>query len=1136
MARPKRDPLAAAGGILSYFTRHATAANIVLVLVVLAGLLTLPKMRAQYFPDVVVNVASVAVTWKGAGAEDVDRAIVQVLEPGLMTVEGVSNVSSNAREGRTVIELEFEPGWDMGRAVDDINAAIAAAESLPDDAEVPEVNRQAWRDRVTDVVITGPIAPDQLGRLADEFVARLYEAGVTRTTLQGLAAPEVVVEVPSTALIRHDLTMAEIARTLAAEAGADPAGEVAGGLTRLRTGVEKRTPEAIAGIVLRSGPEGSTLTLGDVARIGQRGSDRDQAFFVGDNPAVSVRVDRSDQGDAIAIQDQVSAVAEVMRPTLPEGVRIDLIRTRSEDIRARLTLLIDNGMMGLGLVLLLLFLFLDARTALWVAAGIPVAMLAAVTIMHAAGLTLNMISLFALILTLGIVVDDAIVIGEHADFRVRRLGEEPFAAAERAVQRMAAPVFASTVTTVAAFLGLIAIGGRFGNLIADIPFTVSVVLLASLVESFVILPNHMAHALIKAGRSRWYDWPSRVMNRGLDWVSRRLMRPLTQWVIVARYPVLAAVLALLAFYVGLFLRGEVQWRFFASPEQASVTGNFAMLPGASRADTLDYLTSLQTAADAVAARYRAEYGTAPMRYVLGQIGANNGRALAAADGKDPDLLGAISIELIDPDLRPWTSFDFVADLQEAAPAHPQLEELSFRGWRQGPAADSLEVLFTGAGPEVLKAAAGALKSALARFGEVSALEDSLPYDKDELILELTPQGRALGFTIEALGSELRDRLSGIEAAQFPDGTRSAAIRVELPDQELTADFLDRMMLRAAPGVHVPLSDIVTLRARSGFSTIVRENGQRVVRVTGDIADDDPARAAAIVQSVRDEILPRIAEDFGVTYSLAGLSEQEDQFLTEALTGLIMALAAIYAVLAWIFSSWTRPVVVMAVIPLGAIGAIHGHWVWNLPPSMFAVIGMIGMAGIIINDAIVLIATVDDYAGSRGLRPAIVDAVADRLRPVMLTTATTVLGLAPLLYEDSQQALFLKPTVVALCYGLGFGMVLVLLVVPALVAIQHDLSRQTAALRRGFRRRGLRGVLGVAAAMLAAVFGLTLGPALISGEGMAIALARFAAVSAALMLVTGIGAALALRLRRGRRSAISRCSPEDRPPGRSRQRA
>lgn len=1123
MRRP-RDPLAAAGGILSYFTRHATAANIVLALVVLAGLLTLPKMRAQYFPDVVVNVASVAVTWKGAGAEDVDRAIVQVLEPGLLTVEGVTDVSSTAREGRSVIALEFEPGWDMGRAVDDINAAIAAAERLPDDAEVPEVNRQAWRDRVTDVVITGPIAPDQLGRLADEFVTRLYEAGVTRTTVQGLAAPEVVIEVPATALIRHDLTMAEIAAAVAAETGADPAGEVAGGMTRLRTGVERRTPEAIAAIVLQSGPEGATLTLGDMARIRQRGSDRDQAFFVGDDPAVSIRVDRSDQGDAIAIQDQVAGVAEALRPTLPAGVRIDLIRTRSEDIRARLTLLIDNGLMGLGLVLALLFLFLNARTALWVAAGIPVAMLAAVTIMYGAGLTLNMISLFALILTLGIVVDDAIVIGEHADFRVRKLGEEPFVAAERAVQRMAAPVFASTVTTVAAFLGLVAIGGRFGNLIADIPFTVSVVLLASLLESFVILPNHMAHALMKAGRRHWYDWPSRVTNSGLGWVRDRLIRPLTRAVIVARYPVLAAALALLAFYAGLFLRGEVQWRFFASPEQASVTGNFAMLPGASRADTLEFLVALQAATDSVAARYRDEYGSEPLRYVLGQIGSNNGRPLAVSDSKDSDLLGAISIELIDRDLRPWTSFDFVAALQEAAPAHPMLEELSFRGWHQGPAADSLEVLFSGAAPDALKAAAEALKTALARFGEVSALEDSLPYDKDELILDLTPQGRALGFTVEALGRELRDRLSGIEAAQFPEGTRSAAIRVELPEAELTADFLDRTMLRAAPGVHVALSDIVTVRARSGFSTIVRENGQRIVRVTGDIADDDPARAAAILQSVSREILPRIAEDFGVTYTLSGLSEQEDEFLTGALTGLIMALAAIYAVLAWVFASWTRPVVVMAVIPLGAIGAIHGHWVWNLPLSMFAVIGMIGMAGIIINDAIVLIATIDDYAATRGLRPAIVDAVADRLRPVLLTTATTVLGLAPLLYEDSQQALFLKPTVVALCYGLGFGMVLVLLAVPALVAIQHDASRQIAALRRGFRRRGLRGVLGAAALALAVVFGLTLGPALISGDAIAMSLARFVAASAALMLATAIGGALVLRLRRGRRSGVQPVQP------------
>ncbi|MCB2137531.1 MAG: efflux RND transporter permease subunit [Rhodobacteraceae bacterium] len=1105
--------MAAAGGILAYFTRHATAANIVLVIFIAAGLYALPRMRAQYFPDVVIQSVNVSVAWPGAGAEDVDRAIVQVLEAGLLAVEGVESVSSTAREGNARISLDFEPGWDMGRALDEVESAVAAASDLPEDAESPEVKRGAWRDRVTDVVITGPIDTEQLGRFADEFVARLFAIGVTRTTVQGIAAPEVIVEVPTAALMRHDVTLSDIARSITAEADADPAGEVADGSARLRTGVEKRTPEALAGIVLRTNADGSALTLGDVALVRTEGADRVRAYFVGDDPAVTIRVDRSDQGDAIGIQRQVEDVAAEMRLSLPAGVSIDLIRARSEDINARLALLLDNGAKGLALVVLLLFLFLNARTAFWVAAGIPVAMLAAVAMMYAFGLTLNMISLFALILTLGIVVDDAIVVGEHTDFRVRQLGEAPFSAAETAVRRMAAPVFSSTITTVLAFLGLVAIGGRFGDLIKDIPFTVSVVLMASLLECFLILPNHMAHALSKAGRGRWYDAPSRVMNRGLAWVRERIFRPLTRGVIVARYPVLAGALALLAYEAGLFIRGDVQWRFFNSPEQASVTGNFAMLPGATREDTLAVMKGLQEATAKVAEEYRTEYGGEPIKYVIAEIGGNAGRALSSADTKDASQLGAISVELSDPDLRPWTSYDFVADLQDAAPRHPMLEELSFRGWRQGPGGDALDIELSGADSETLKAAAEAIKLALVQFPEVSALQDTLPYDKDELVLDLTPQGRALGFSVDALGRELRDRLNGIEAAKFPVGSRSATIRVELPPGELTADFLDRTMLRGAAGGYVPLSDIVTVSAQSGFSTIKRENGQRVVSVTGDIAEDEPERANEILAVLDAEILPRIAEDYRVAYHLAGLSEQEDTFLNEALIGLIAALTAIFAVLAWIFSSWTRPMAVMLVIPLGLIGAIHGHYIWGVPLSMFSVVGMIGMSGIIINDAIVLISTVDEYAASRGRIPAIVDAVADRLRPVMLTTLTTVLGLAPLLYEGSRQAEFLKPTVITLCYGLGFGFFLVLMAVPALLAVQHDVSRQFAAFRRARRVPALRWLVAAAALAMAVVFALTLGAAILDGAALSSALGRFALGCVAIACLAAALGAVFLRPRR-----------------------
>ena len=1079
-----RDLGKSAGGILSYFARHRTAANLLLVVLVVLGLFSFPKMRAQFFPDVIIDNVSVSVRWDGAGAEDVDAGIVQLLQPALQAVEGVESSSARSREGSASITLEFEPGWDMGRAAEDVNTAVESVSNLPDEAETPEVRRGRWSDRVTDVVITGPVGVSQLGNFADEMVTRLFAAGVTRSTIRGVAAPETIVEVTSLNLIRHDISMQTIADAIASEVEADPAGDVSGA-ARVRTGVAKRSADQIGAIVLRTDADGNPLTIADVADIRVEGIDRERAYFAGPNPAVSIRIDRSDKGDAIDIQHQVEEIAADMELSLPQGVSIDLIRTRAEAITGRLNILLDNGLLGLGLVVILLFLFLNARIAFWVAAGIPVAMTAAIAMMYAAGLTLNMISLFALIITLGIVVDDAIVVGEHADFRSRRLGEDPVTAAENAANRMFTPVFSATLTTIIAFFGLVAIGGRFGDLIGDIPFTVIVVLIASLIECFLILPNHMAHALAHSAREHWYDWPSRQVNKGFRWFRDVIFRRLMAGVVAARYPVFAGVMVILASQMALFIKGDVQWRFFNAPERGSVSGNFAMLPGASREDTFEMMRQLQQAVVDLGEKYEAEHGRNPIDYALAEIGGTTGRGLSGQDTKDASQLGSIAIELIDADLRPYSSFAFVAELQDAVPRHPMLETISFRGWRSGPGGDSLDVELFGAEAQVLKDAAESLKTSLARYPEVSALEDSLSYDKDELILELTPQGQALGLTIDALGRTLRARLNGIEAATYPDGPRSASIMVELPSGELTADFLERMQIRTSSGAYVALADIVTVQTQSGFSTVQRENGIRQVSVTGDLSEDDPARAEEINSELAEIILPRLEEDFGISTQLSGLAEQENAFLSDALTGLVLCLAGIYLTLAWVFSSWSRPVVVMAIIPFGLVGTIYGHNLWDVPLSMFSIVGMIGMIGIIINDSIVLVTTVDEYAEDRGLIPAIIDGTADRLRPVLLTTLTTVLGLTPLLYESSQQAQFLKPTVITLVYGLGFGLVLVLLVVPALLAMGHDIGRHLRAVRRaawaGARARAVTIATGTVALTATAWFAMTLGAVIVNAE-------------------------------------------------------
>ncbi len=1060
-------------GMISYFARHNTAANMILVLMVVLGLLAISKIRSQFFPDVVIEKVNIGVKWLGAGPEDIDDAIISLLEAPLLGIDSVDQIISSSTEGNARIYIDFKPGTDMLKAKEDVQTALDSVQDLPETSDPPTIKRISWRDRVTDVVISGPIELEQLAMLADEFTQKLYRQGISNTQIMGVSAPIIRVSVPSVNLIRYKVPLNRLANVISAEVDTDPTGEV-GTSNRVRSGISKRTIEDIGNILIRIPNSQREILLSDLSNIYFDNKSKRREYFTDGNRAVVIRVDRSAESDAIDIQRQVERITEEYGASLSKGTKIELSKTRADLISNRLEILLSNGLQGLGLVLILLFIFLSARTAFWVAAGIPAALLAAIALMYVSGLTFNMISLFALIICLGIVVDDAIVVGEHADFRVRRLGETPEQAAERGATRMALPVFTATITTIIAFAGLVAVGGRFGSLIADIPFTVIVVLVASLLECFLVLPNHMVHALkAKTYKKSWYDWPSDQFNVGFRIFRERVFRPFTFYVIKLRYPVLSASVLLLVLSSTLMISGKIKWRFFDAPEAGGFTGNIAMLPGAKRSDTKDMLGEMIRAIEKISNEYQKEYGVNPLTFSISQIGGNSGRAIAGSQNKDPDQLGSISVELIDADLRPYSSYAFLGRIQDEIIRHPLLETLSFRSWRSGPGSDSLSVDFLGFDLKKLKAASVYFQNQLISLSEVSGLEDSQAYDKNELILELKPRGTALGFDIDNVGKQLYQQLNGIEAISFPLRNRSSKVVVEIPDSDIQSDFLERVNVISPAGDYIRLSDIVSVTSRFGFSSISRENGQRKITVTGDISADDPDRAKEIIDLIKLDILPDVRARFGVDTYLSGLFQQERDFLNDALIGFLLCLVGIYLALAWVFASWTRPIVVMSIIPFGLIGTLWGHYLWGINLSLFSVVGLIGMTGIIINDSIVLVSTIDEYAQNRGLKPAILDAICDRLRPVLLTTLTTVLGLTPLLFETSKDAQFLKPTIVTLVYGLGFGMLIVLFLVPAIVVVQRDCLSLVKSLRRIVFGRRTPLVFRIVYGCISIVFGLNI---------------------------------------------------------------
>ena len=1033
------------GGFLDYFVRHKTAANLLLLIMLLGGLFGGLNLRAQFFPDIVRESITVSVAWEGAGASDLDEGVIAVLEPSLLAVTGVEEAISTSREGSASVVLTFEDGWDMGRAGDDVQTAIDTVSTLPGEAEDPEMRRASFTDRVLDVAITGDVGVERLTDYVDEFTARLFQAGVPRTTTTGVPEGVIRVEISEEAQLRHNMTLQEISDAVAADVTGSPSGDVDASASRVRAGLDKRSIEDLGGIVLRSSPDGSRLYLRDVARVVDAGFDGGTEIFRNERQTLIVAVQRDATGDALKIQEITKNVIAEMAPTLPEGVEIIGARSRADPINDRLEMLTRNGVTGLALVLLLLFLFLSIRTAFWVAAGIPISIAATVAIMYVSGQTLNMISMFGMIISLGIIVDDAIVVGEHADDLARK-GVPPADAAARAARRMSGPVVSASITTVIAFSALILIGGRFGALIAAIPFVVSAVIIASLIESFLILPNHMKHALSAKNQSPWYDAPSRAFNTGFARFRDVVFRPFMLWVIKLRYLTLSLAIAALLYSMGLFASGTVKWEFFSRPEQGTISANVIMDAAATRADTKAMLDEMNRALNVVNKRYEEEHGTAPLDFAQATLGDNVGRRFSAGENKSKDLIGGFQAALIDADLRPYSSFKFMRDWDSEINVSPLVELFSLRSARSGPGGDAIDVKFSGADAFTLKAAAEALKAGLADAPGVSALDDSLVFDKTELILTLTPRGEALGFTTRTLGSELRARLNGIETAEFAKDGRQVTVRVQPPDGEIGANYLEAAYIRAPSGAILTLGEVASITTREGFAAIRRENGLRVATVTGDVDEDLTGAAAAVRETLEARLLPAIAAEYGVAYEQGGLREDEKNFLADALLGFLLGLAGIYLTLCWVFASWSRPFVVMLVIPFGFIGAIWGHYWFGLSLSMFSVVGLIGMAGIIINDSIVLVTTIDEQTPTRGMVPSIVDGTASRLRAVLLTTLTTVGGLAPLLFETSRQALFLKPTVVTLSFGLGFGVVLVLLITPAVMAVEHDIRMALKSLR------------------------------------------------------------------------------------------
>jgi len=1020
--------------MLALFARHPTAANLLLALMFICGLAALTQINRQFFPDFGIDIVAVTVTWPGAAAADVDQNIVQGLEPALRFLTGVKKVISSSYEGIASISIEFEAGADMQQGLSDVESAVGQVRTLPEDAERPEIRRIVRFETVSRLVISGPYPEQSLKDHAKRIRDALLDRGVDRIDLYGAREEEIWVELSPELLRKLDLKLGDIAARIAATSQDLPAGELAGGERQVRSLGLLRGARELGAIELKALPDGRRIVLADVARVSESFRERSHKAIRDGNPAIELDIRRSIDSDALTMAAVVKDYVAELAATLPPELRIEEYDVRAKSIRERIDLLVYNGASGLVLVLAVLFLFLNARVAVWVAVGIPASLLAAIAVMWASGQTINMISLFGMIMAIGIVVDDAIVVGEHAE-HLHRSGMGALDAAVGGARRMAAPVASSTLTTVAAFLPLFIVSGIMGQIIAAIPFVVVTMLLASLVECFLILPAHLHHALrAPPPHGRMEAFRQRFDARFAAFRAGRFRR-LVQAAVRQRYLTVAVALAMFIIAVGAFVGGRVGYQFFPSPEPDKVYANIEMVAGTSRDETraalIDIERALYQAADDLA-------GKADRLIVmsLGKIGTSVGGSGQAALSVSTDTLGGIIVELVSTEERSVRANELIAVWRDAVVMPAGVETLTFTGQRTGPPGGDLDVRLDGGDVEALKAAAGEVAALLTRYAGVSDIDDDLPWGKPEVVLEVNERGRALGFTTGDVARQVRDAIDGAIAQRFPRGDEEVWVRVQFAREGVGNDLLEQIYLRGPDGTQVPLKAVVDFEETLGFARVRRENGKRQIAVTAEI-DMAVTRPERIQEALLADGLVDIAARYGLDYSFAGRAEDQRETNADMLLGAVLGLIFIYIILSWVFSSYTRPMVVMAVIPLGFVGAVLGHWLWGFDLTMLSIFAILGLSGIVINDSIVLVTTIDERMQEEERVDAIVNGACDRLRAVILTSATTIGGLAPLLFETSLQAQFLIPMALTLVFGLTVSTFVVLLLVPALIMIQGD---------------------------------------------------------------------------------------------------
>ncbi|MBK1694864.1 acriflavin resistance protein [Chromatium weissei] len=1040
-------------GWIAIFARHRLLANLLMMSIFVLGALALMRMNVQYFPNFALDVISVRVVWSGAAAEDVENGILIPLEERLKTVDGLKKLNSTAAQGVASLMLELEEGTDTLIALDQVRQRVSEFRNFPKDAETPQISHVSRYESVARVLVSGPSLAE-LRPWVRQFERELLARGIDRIDLSGLPTERIAIEVPGRTLETLGLSIDGIGEQVARLARDIPSGTAgdADGARELRSLEQRRDSQAFENLAIVSDTRGlvrlgevavivrearpASLQLQQLEKFSQSSAAKETEGGISTPATVEILVQRAENGNSLTAAKIFEQWLKDTRPTLPPTLTLTVFDAQWEQIQDRVNLLTDNGLQGFTLVLLLLFVFLPGRVAFWVAMGIPTAYLAALALLWLFGGTINMISLFGLLLTLGVIDDDAIVIGEYAESRFRA-GLSPAQAAIAGARRMFWPIFASALTTIAAFLPLILVGGIMGNILGDIPLVAIMVLLASLVEVFLIMPAHLRAAFEHHVEAKVPRWRQRV-DAGFDHFRDEIYRPLVTAAVHWRGVTVSAVVVLMLLAVGLLAGGRIQFVFFPTAEAQLVFANATFVAGTPREQTAAFLNEMERALH----QTEQELGSNLVDAAIARLGSTV--SVEKGDGAAGDQLASILVQLMPTEQRTVRNEQFIAEWRSNMHMPAGLENLVISSRRAGPPGRDLTLRLTGDDAGQLKTAALELAQSLESLPGVSDMLDDMPFGREQLIYRLTAAGQALELTTESLGRQLRAAFDGHLAQLVQVGQDELEVRVLLPRAERTRlDVLEQLLIRAPNGSFVPLPTVAQWKTQRGFEALRHADGRLAVEVSADIN-----RALSTPDNVREalerELLPKLVTHYGIDYSFEGRAADQRETLGEMRLGLWLGLALIYLILAAVFSSWGWPLVVMTAIPLGLIGAIGGHWLLGLDLTLLSLFGLFGLSGIVVNNAIILVSMYHELRDEGvDVDTALIEAAVSRLRAMLLTSATTVVGLGPLIFETSLQAQFLIPMAVSLAFGVGFSTILVLLFTPALLSFHESAHHRLA---------------------------------------------------------------------------------------------